>query len=80
VTGLRLPDWTPYAGSAVCPECGAGGQLEFKSVLRAKPLGTFSLAGAQMKFPAREGFAFRCGACGATGPAAAKEDEAEDSD
>lgn len=40
---------------ATCPECGAGpGVLSIKITLVAKPLGSHSLSGAQMKVSANE--------------------------
>jgi len=73
-----LVDWSPYTGRTPCPRCGQSGRLEVRQVLRAKPLGTWSLAGAQLKFPASVGWEFRCGACGGTGPASPKETTDED--
>jgi hypothetical protein len=39
----------------VCPGCGEVGSLGVELRLVAKPIGSFSLAGAQMKVSAREG-------------------------
>ena len=38
----------------VCPGCGEVGSLGVELRLVAKPIGSFSLAGAQMKVSARE--------------------------
>lgn len=51
-----------------CPQCGEVGKLriEYRDKLVAKPLGSFSLAGAQMKVSARRVQApfLCCDACG----------------
>lgn len=39
----------PTAESSRCPVCGTVGTLSIKRMFRAKPLGTWSLSGAQMK-------------------------------
>lgn len=49
-----------------CPQCGAVGTVDLTPVLVAKPLGSFSLAGAQLKVPAWSGYALVCSACGWT--------------
>jgi hypothetical protein len=46
-----------------CPECGAAGTVVLRPVIVAKPLGTFSLAGAQMKVSAWRGWELACSAC-----------------
>jgi predicted RNA-binding Zn-ribbon protein involved in translation (DUF1610 family) len=61
--------------STACPVCGVRNVVEVRRVLRAKPLGTFSLAGTQMKFSARDGWEYRCTNCGAQGPAEPKHPE-----
>lgn len=54
------------AARLVCPECGHGGMdLEWR--LQARPIGSFSLAGAQMKFSAREVPVITCPDCGLQG-------------
>lgn len=63
-------NWVPATNA--CPDCAVTGALEVREVLRAKPVGTFSLAGNQMKFSARWGWEYRCGSCGASGEAAPK--------
>lgn len=45
-----------------CPRCHKT-KLELKWWLEAKPIGTFSLAGQQMKFSAFENAAIRCRGC-----------------
>jgi hypothetical protein len=52
---------------ATCPKCKTSsrvdpGALVVEEVIVAKPVGTFSLAGAQMKFAATE--RLRCTKCG----------------
>lgn len=58
-----------------CPACGVRDVIEVRRVLRAKPLGTFSLAGTQMKFSVVEDWEYRCTNCGAQGPAEPKHPE-----
>lgn len=47
---------TDKLDTALCPKCSEVGKLriEYRSKLAAKPLGSFSLAGAQMKVSATE--------------------------
>ena len=61
---MPSPEETP------CPTCGHVG-LELGETLRARPLGSFSLAGAQMKVSARMELRWSCLAedCEASGPA-----------
>ncbi len=47
----------------ICPACGVLGQLDLSVVLQARPLGDWSLAGAQMKTSASEVPQLSCGAC-----------------
>lgn len=48
----------------LCPQCGAGpGTLSITIKLVLKPLGTFSLAGAQMKASAYEAPILECSEC-----------------
>lgn len=61
--------WSPCR--ATCPACGEE-KLEVRQVLKAKPIGSFSLAGMQTKFPVSLGWEYRCTGCGATGPAEPK--------
>ena len=63
-------DWVP--ATSPCPSCGETGSVSVREVLRAKPVGTFSLAGAQTKFSAVAGWEFRCTGCGVSGSAAPK--------
>lgn len=49
-----------------CPDCGATGSLTLSTALVAKPMGTWSLAGAQLKTSAREVAVLACSACGAS--------------
>jgi hypothetical protein len=48
---------------ADCPRCQASGTISVRRVLTAKPLGTFSLAGAQIKVSAVESAVAECSAC-----------------
>lgn len=55
---------------ATCPECGASSRTDptamtIEPVPQAKPVGAFSLAGVQMKFPARTAVRLTC-RCGWT--------------
>lgn len=54
---------------ATCPQCGAKSREDpdafvIERVLVAKPLGTFSVSGAQMKVSAHERLQLRCQRCG----------------
>jgi hypothetical protein len=60
-------EWTPLPDEVPCPACGVTGKLSLRTVFRAQPIGSYSLAGAQMKFSARREREFKCAACGATG-------------
>jgi hypothetical protein len=42
----------PDLSVIACPGCGTIGSLELKSRLHARPIGSFSLAGQQMKVSA----------------------------
>ncbi len=68
---MPAPENTP------CPSCGHIG-LTLKTTLLPKPLGTYSLAGAQMKLSAIETLIWSCPACPATGPAEVANGEAAD--
>lgn len=59
-----------WAAEQTCPQCGSTG-FRVEYVLAAKPLGTFSLAGAQMKVSAVRAPKIVCGlsedqGCGAS--------------
>lgn len=43
----------PTVDESPCPSCGATGTLALDEVLSANPIGSFSLAGAQMKVTAK---------------------------
>lgn len=45
--------------STPCPSCGKV-TLKVKKVLKAKPIGSFSLSGQMMKFSAKETWKLRC--------------------
>jgi hypothetical protein len=54
---------------ATCPDCGASSRtdstaFEIRKTLVASPIGSFSLAGAQMKVSAREVLVLQCAHCG----------------
>lgn len=46
-----------------CPKCGTENTVEVRRGLQARPIGSFSLAGNQMKFSAREVAIATCTAC-----------------
>jgi hypothetical protein len=54
--------------TAACPSCGERA-VEVRQVLTVQKPGTFSLAGYNLKFPARLCWQYRCAGCGDTGPA-----------
>lgn len=54
---------------ATCPECGVSSRVDpaamvIEDCLVAKPIGSFSLAGAQMKVSAHAMLRLRCVRCG----------------
>ncbi len=49
---------------ADCPQCRTQGTISVRLVLVAKPLGSFSLAGEQMKVSARRAAVAECSSCG----------------
>lgn len=61
--------------STACPACHERYVVQVREVLAAKPLGTFSLAGSQMKFSAVRTWVYRCTACGTSGGAEPKHPE-----
>lgn len=62
----------PTRVRAACPSCGKQNVIDVRQVMRLQPPGTFSLAGVQMKAPARIVWVYKCSACGAEGAAAPK--------
>lgn len=68
----------PAVEDTPCPHCKAK-TLSLHQVLKAKPTGTYSLAGAQPKVAAIRQLEWRCSSCGQSGPAATtgKHDPAE---
>jgi hypothetical protein len=54
----------PTPESSPCPVCSTVGTLNISDRIRVKPLGSFSLAGAQMKAPGRVYPFLECTACG----------------
>lgn len=69
-----LPVGSVLATASACPSCGVRGSVELTIILQAKPVGTFSLAGQQMKFSAARTARYDCTECGATGPAQPKDE------
>lgn len=55
--------WRPVAD---CPCCDATGTVTVRLLLAAKPIGSFSLAGAQVKVSAVTRAVAECSACGLT--------------
>ena len=68
-----LPPGSVLTSTSACPACGVRGSVELTVILQAKPVGTFSLAGQQMKFSAARATRYDCTACGATGMAQPKD-------
>lgn len=48
---------------SACPQCEQTGTLSISDVLEARPLGTFSLSGANMKVSARNRPVLTCSQC-----------------
>lgn len=46
-----------------CPACGAAGSLRLETRIEAKEIGTFSVAGSQMKVVASEVIWLVCDSC-----------------
>ena len=59
-----MDEFTETLKSVSCPTCGRIGTLRLGSTLVAKPIGSFSLAGAQMKVSATEMPQLTCSADG----------------
>jgi hypothetical protein len=53
-----------YAWEDPCPACGSVGTITNGVGLRARPIGTYSLAGGQMKVAAIEVLTLDCSNCG----------------
>jgi DNA-directed RNA polymerase subunit RPC12/RpoP len=66
--------WLATGSHTRCPECRSL-NLFVKEILQTKDIGTFSLAGNQLKFSAKMVWIYKCADCGATGPAAEKSEE-----
>lgn len=60
--GPQFPD--PVSVPKPCPSCGVEGQLTLGWRIVLKPIGTWSLAGAQVKSVGERKFGLGCGACG----------------
>jgi DNA-directed RNA polymerase subunit RPC12/RpoP len=67
--------WLKTGSHTRCPKCLSVDGLEVRRDFRAKPLGSFSIAGAQMKVVGGFAWQYRCTACGATGDAQPKTPE-----
>jgi hypothetical protein len=68
-----LPPGSVLAVGSACPACGVRGGVELTIILQARPAGTFSLAGQQMKFSALRAVRYDCKECGAAGLAEPKD-------
>lgn len=64
----ELVTWT-LVPKAECPHCSQSGCVEVRQQLVVKKPGEFSLAGAQVKFPAKTEWVYRCTLCGGEGRA-----------
>jgi hypothetical protein len=49
--------------TTACPGCATVGSLSIEKVLHAAPVGSYSLAGVMVKFPARVRPQLVCGKC-----------------
>lgn len=58
-TKTRMTEW---AHQQTCPKCETA--LDMKFIVEVKPIGSFSLAGATMKFSASEIPVLFCPSCG----------------
>ncbi len=65
-TATNTDDLETWAARQSCPQCAKHG-LVIDWRLVARPVGSYSLAGVQMKFSAREEPWLRCPACGVEG-------------
>jgi hypothetical protein len=59
----------PDLSTLPCPQCENVGTLYIGTVLQAKPIGSFSLAGNQMKVSANAVPGIRCSSCSFVKPA-----------
>lgn len=64
--------WLDTGAHTFCPECNSP-DVQVMRQLAAKPIGSFSLAGKQLKLSAIARWVYRCLACEAEGLAEAKE-------
>lgn len=64
----ELVEWS-LVPKAQCPGCGKTGCVEVRQKYITAEAGKFSLAGAQMKFPAKVGWVYRCLECKLEGKA-----------
>lgn len=63
---LQFPQIQEGPVPGTCARCNTDGTLRIEYRLEAKPLGTYSLAGAQMKVAATRWPWMVCDACGST--------------
>lgn len=64
MSGPTFEEVKEVVDQQTCPECG-GGRLNLERELVAKPIGTYSLAGQQMKLTTTTEWVARCGLCAA---------------
>jgi hypothetical protein len=64
---LALAEDDELLVSTACPQCHVRFALLVRTGMKAKPLGSFSLAGAGMKFPVTSVSVLRCVLCSWTG-------------
>lgn len=60
-----------------CPHC-AKRTVMVREIIVAKPIGSFSLAGVQMKFSARKSWTYHCNSCGTDGNAEPKHEYSDE--
>jgi rRNA maturation endonuclease Nob1 len=59
--------WLNTGSHSFCPACGSP-EVKVRQVFTAKPIGSFSLAGMQMKVTGTWAWQYRCFGCGDSGP------------
>lgn len=64
-----LVSWSDYRGSQPCPKCGELNRMQVRQEFKTSPVGSYSLAGVQMKFSGQVVWVYRCQECGAHGSA-----------
>jgi predicted RNA-binding Zn-ribbon protein involved in translation (DUF1610 family) len=60
--------------STACPNCGVRCVIYVHRYYKARPVGTFSLAGQGMKFAATVAYEYLCSNCGVNGESYPKHD------